>query len=109
METIAESNLTLLEHHFSAINYAVFGGMLALSALIGVYFGFVSKKKQNNTIEYLLGGRTMSYFPIGFSLITSQISGTTLLAVPAEIYAFGSEYVWSVFSSVLVRTRDQKT
>lgn len=54
---------------FTAIDYTIFGIMLALSALIGVYFGFISKKKQNNTNEYLLGGKQMNFFPIAASLI----------------------------------------
>lgn len=90
------------EKHFSAINYAAFGCMLALSAFIGIYFGFISKKKQNNTVEYLLGGKTMNFFPIAASLISSHISGATFLAVPAEVYAFGSEYVLSVICALLV-------
>lgn len=67
--------VTESEHHFSAVNYAVFGGMLGLSALIGVYFGFIAKKKQDTTEEYLLGGRKMNFFPIAASLIASHISG----------------------------------
>lgn len=54
---------------FSTFDYTIFGIMLALSALIGVYFGFISKKKQNNTNEYLLGGKQMNFFPIAASLI----------------------------------------
>ena len=54
---------------FTTIDYTIFGIMLALSALIGVYFGFISKKKQNNTNEYLLGGKKMNFFPIAASLI----------------------------------------
>lgn len=90
------------DRHFSLVNYVVFGCMLALSMFIGVYFGFIAKKKQNSTVEYLLGGKTMSFFPIAASLISSHISGATLLAVPAEVYAFGSQYVVSVFCAVLV-------
>lgn len=89
--------------HFSAVNYGVFGSMLALSALIGIYFGFISKKKQDNTVEYLLGGKKMNFFPIAASLIASHISGATFLAVPAEVYAFGSEYVLSTICAILVR------
>lgn len=88
---------------FSAVNYSVFGFMLFLSAMIGVYFGFFAKKKQDNTVEYLLGGKKMNFFPIAASLIASHISGATFLAVPAEVYAFGSEYVLSVICAILVR------
>lgn len=77
--------------------------MLLLSALIGVYFGFISKKKQNNTSEYLLGSKKMGFFPVAASLIASHISASTLLALPAEIYHFGSEYIWSIASAILVR------
>lgn len=90
------------ETQFSAVNYVVFGCMLTLSALIGIYFGFISKKKQNNTVEYLLGGKTMNFFPIAASLISSHITGSTFLAVPAEVYAFGSEYVLGVICALLV-------
>ncbi|CRK94412.1 CLUMA_CG007919, isoform A [Clunio marinus] len=80
----------------------VFGFMLGLSALIGIYFGFISKKKQDNTVEYLLGGKTMSFLPVAASLIASHISGATFLAVPAEVYSFGSEYALSGISTVLL-------
>lgn len=88
--------------YFSAVNYVVFGGMLALSAFIGIYFGFFAKKKQDNTVEYLLGGKKMNFFPIAASLIASHISGATFLAVPAEVYAFGSEYVLSTLCAMVV-------
>jgi len=54
---------------FSWIDYLVFGGMLLFSALIGVYFAFFAKQKQNTTNEYLMGGKTMGIFPISMSLI----------------------------------------
>lgn len=54
---------------FSFLDYSLFAIMLGMSALIGVYFGFISKKKQNNTTEYLLGGKKMNFFPIAASLI----------------------------------------
>lgn len=53
---------------FGWLDYTLFSLMLAMSALIGVYFGFFGKK-QDTTIEYLLGGKTMSIFPIAMSLI----------------------------------------
>lgn len=72
------------------------------SALIGIYFGFISKNKQNNTEEYLLGGKQMNFFPIAASLIASHISGITLMSIPAEMYANGSQYMVMVISAVAV-------
>lgn len=51
---------------FSPYDYALFGGMLVVSALVGVYFGCYKKQKTAN--DYLLGGRNMGVFPIATSL-----------------------------------------
>ncbi|CAH0390612.1 unnamed protein product [Bemisia tabaci] len=82
-------------------DWCVFGGMLLLSSAIGVYFAFFSKKKQDTTSEYLMGGRTMPIFPISMSLIASYISGITLLGTPAEIYVYGSQAYMGVISDIL--------
>lgn len=87
---------------FTAFDYGLFGLMLLLSAAIGIYFGFFAKRKQNTTTEYLLGGKDMKFFPIAASLIASHINGFTMLAVPAEVYAHGSEYSLCVISAVIV-------
>lgn len=87
---------------FTSFDYALFGVMLLVSAAIGIYFGFFAKRKQDNTTEYLLGGKKMKFFPIAASLIASHINGFTMLAVPAEVYAHGSEYSLCVISAVLV-------
>lgn len=55
--------------YFDWLDYLVFGAMLLLSALIGIYFAFFASKKQNTTSEYLMGGKTMGMFPISMSLI----------------------------------------
>ncbi|XP_046396026.1 sodium-coupled monocarboxylate transporter 1-like [Ischnura elegans] len=77
---------------FGVLDYAVFVGLLAMSALIGVYFAFFAKQKQNTTQEYLMGGKTMGVFPISMSLIASYISGVSSLGVPAEVYTYGTQY-----------------
>ncbi|XP_017772841.1 PREDICTED: sodium-coupled monocarboxylate transporter 2-like [Nicrophorus vespilloides] len=76
---------------FSLMDYSLFGLMLASSAMIGVYFGFFSKK-QNTADEYLLGGKDMNVVPIALSLIACNISGITILAVPADVYLYGYQY-----------------
>lgn len=59
----------VVKKYFDAIDYVVFAVMLVVSALIGVYFAFFAKVKQNTTSEYLMGGKTMGIFPISMSLI----------------------------------------
>lgn len=56
---------------FDAVDYTIFIGLLSFSALIGIYYGFIAKRKQDNRNEYLLASRTMKLFPIAVSLIVS--------------------------------------
>ncbi|XP_053624569.1 sodium-coupled monocarboxylate transporter 1-like [Plodia interpunctella] len=84
--------------YFDWLDYVVFGAMLLLSALIGVYFAFFASKKQNTTAEYLMGGKTMGMFPISMSLIASYISGISLLGLPAEMYTYGTQ-LWTIVLS----------
>lgn len=55
--------------YFDIFDYIVFAAMLIVSSLIGVYFAFFARVKQNTTSEYLMGGKTMGIFPISMSLI----------------------------------------
>lgn len=57
------------DERFDILDYCVFGGMLLASALIGVYFAFFAKQKQNTTKEYLMGGKKMGTFPMSMSLV----------------------------------------
>lgn len=59
---------------FDVVDYVVFAAMLILSALIGVYFAFFAKSKQNTTAEYLMGGKKMGIFPISMSLVARYVN-----------------------------------
>ncbi|XP_066587928.1 sodium-coupled monocarboxylate transporter 1-like [Prorops nasuta] len=85
---------------FGWTDYTLFAGLLGISIAIGVYFGFFSKK-QDNTTEYLLAGKSMSFIPVSMSLIASHISGVSLLAIPSEVYQYGSQYAACVFTSII--------
>ena len=52
---------------FGWTDYLLFIGLLGVSLLIGVYFGFFSK--QDSAAEYLFGGKTMSYIPVAISIL----------------------------------------
>ena len=49
-----------------------------------------------------MGGKKMNFFPIAASLIASHISGITLMSIPAEVYANGTQYTIMVISAVVV-------
>lgn len=54
---------------FTSYDYGTSVVLLTFSALIGVYYGFIAKQKQNNPTEYLLGSKSIGLFPISISLI----------------------------------------
>lgn len=56
------------EVSFSWYDYVFFCVMLALSAIIGIYFGCFGTK-QSSESEYLLGNKKMKVIPISLSLI----------------------------------------
>lgn len=70
-------------------NYAVFSGMLVVSALIGI---FIWMKGQSTPEEILLGGRSLSVLPVTSSIVATFISALTLLGIPAETYFQGTQY-----------------
>ncbi|XP_055904619.1 sodium-coupled monocarboxylate transporter 2-like [Eupeodes corollae] len=89
------------EFTFGIEDYTILILMLALSTGIGIYFAFFSVK--NNTVnEYLLGGKRMTTWPIAISLIASQLSGISVIAIPAEMYSFGFTYVFIVSSMIVI-------
>ncbi|XP_052867418.1 sodium-coupled monocarboxylate transporter 2-like [Anopheles cruzii] len=88
---------------FSVEDYTVFAIMLGVSTAIGVYFGIFQRKKNQTTEEYLLGGRKMKTFPIAISLIASQLSGVSIMSVPAEMYSYGAQY-WIIAPTMLIIT-----
>ncbi|KAG7201898.1 hypothetical protein KM043_004612 [Ampulex compressa] len=85
---------------FGWTDYTLFTALLGISMLIGIYFGCFGKK-QDNTTEYLLGGKTMSCFPVSMSLIASHISGVSLIGIPSEVYQYGTQYAACIFTSFI--------
>ncbi|XP_045447639.1 sodium-coupled monocarboxylate transporter 1-like [Melitaea cinxia] len=79
---------------FSWVDYLVFVFMLAISAFVGVYWGFF--KKQTTQNDYLLGGRNMKVVPVSMSLVASFVSGITLLGSPTEVYMYGTQYAYII-------------
>ncbi|TDG43088.1 hypothetical protein AWZ03_010504 [Drosophila navojoa] len=82
---------------FSITDYSIFLFLLSVSAAIGLYFGLYSKSR-NTTDEYLRGGKKMQALPIAISLVSSQLSGVSIMSIPAESYTFGLNYIFGVLA-----------
>ena len=77
--------------NFGVWDYVVFGGMLAISLAIGLYYGFTGGKQKTNK-EFLLADRNMNPIPVAMSLVASFISAVTVLGTPAEVYINGTMF-----------------
>ncbi|XP_035221456.1 putative sodium-dependent multivitamin transporter isoform X2 [Stegodyphus dumicola] len=86
--------LSRQELMLSVMDYIVIGAMLLFSSGIGVYFRF-SGGKQRTTHEFLLAGRNMSVLPVAFSVMASGKSAITYLGVPADMYVYGTYFVFT--------------
>lgn len=92
--------------YFHWIDWLVFALMLFVSAAAGLWH--FRRTQKSNTQDYLLGGRSLGFFPVSASLVASFISGVTILGTPAEIYNFGTQYWITIisifFSGIVVAT-----
>ncbi|XP_046560759.1 putative sodium-dependent multivitamin transporter, partial [Haliotis rubra] len=80
-------------HTFGKWDYAVFGVMVAVSVSIGIYHAIVGRHGKLD--EYLLAGRSMTFFPVALSLIATFTSTITMLGVSAEAYSHGIMWILS--------------
>lgn len=91
-------------------DYLVFGILLGMYVLIGVYQAVKNaffSKKQEDTEEFLVGGRSMSIIPVALSILSAFLSAILILGTPAEIYTEGTQYwmyVWGQMFSVILAT-----
>ena len=78
---------------FGTIDYVVFGCMLGISVLIGIYHAFAGGTKKT-TKEFLIASGSMNPIPVAMSLVASFISAITVLGTPGEMYVYGTMYWW---------------
>ncbi|BFG04117.1 putative sodium-dependent multivitamin transporter [Drosophila madeirensis] len=76
---------------FDAWDAAVLISILAISALIGIYYRYTGGK-QKTTKEYLMADQSMTTFPVSFSLMASFMSAISLMGVSNESYQFGTMF-----------------
>ena len=76
---------------FALADWAVFLGMLIVSASIGVYHALTGGK-QKTTGEFLMGNRKMKILPVAVSILVSFLSAILILGAPAEMYTKGTQY-----------------
>lgn len=100
LDEVISMAVPVTTNSFHWADYLVFALTLVISAVIGIYYAYKDKKRQNSA-EFLLGGRKMSTFPVTLSLMASFLSAVMVLGVPTEIFAHGTMYWLIAFSNIL--------
>src|SRR5437763_13959466 len=83
-----------LPTNFTVLDALIVAAYLAMLTLIGVYFS----RRQKNLEEYFLASRTMSWLPIGMSLMAALNSGMDYLMQPSWLIIYGLVGIIGVFS-----------
>lgn len=91
----------MTEGGFTVSDYVAFGVLCTASCVGGIWYSAVGSRTKAvvDIKDYLLGGKSMSTFPVAMSLIASYVSGVTILGTPAEIYNYGTQY-WLVIVGI---------
>ncbi len=67
---------------FSLLDSVIVISYLLGVTLIGVYIG----RKQTSSRDYFLGGKEMSWWSVGFSIVASETSTLTFISIPGLAY-----------------------
>nr|AKN21416.1 slc5a-1 [Schmidtea mediterranea] len=90
----------MITFHWS--DYFIFGLLLLIYAVIGLYFKFKYDYgfKRNKTVikEYFLANRKMGLIPVTASILVSFMSAISILGTVSEVYVSGIEYAVIGFS-----------
>ncbi len=67
---------------------------IAIYLLMMIFIGASFMKKNENSEDYFLGGRSLNGFVAALSAGASDMSGWMLMGLPGSIYALGTGQVW---------------
>jgi solute:Na+ symporter, SSS family len=74
-----------------------------LAYLLGIsVIGSLFYKSKSTAKEYFLGGRAMSWLPVGISIIAADLSAITVMGNPAWSYQHNLEIIWQALGYLLM-------
>lgn len=81
------------------VDYAIIFFYLLGVTIIGIYIG----GKQKNAKDYFLGGKEMSWWSVGFSIVASETSTLTFISIPGLAYKSNMFFLQLVFGYFIGR------
>ncbi|MEQ1840923.1 MAG: hypothetical protein ABL994_10970 [Verrucomicrobiales bacterium] len=90
-----------LHQFFTPLDWAVVAGYLLLTTVIG----HLMRGKQASIKDFFLGGRSLPWPAVTGSIIATEISGVTFIAVPGSVMALQGDFTylqWAI-GSILAR------
>jgi len=85
--------------NFSALDYAI-----VIVYLIGsIVFGIIKAGKIKNTKDYFLGGKNLSWWSVGFSIVASETSTLTFISIPGLAYKSNMMFMQLIFGYFIGR------
>lgn len=82
---------------FSLLEYGILAGYLLLVAILGASF----YRRKATARDYFLGGRSMSWLPVGISIVAADLSAITLMGVPGWAFRNDLQLNWTFFGTLL--------
>jgi SSS family transporter len=71
--------------------------VLGATILLIVVYGLWKSGTNKNIDQFLMGGRSLSWYHIGFSVMATQASAITFLSAPGQAYSDGMRFVQFYF------------
>src|SRR5258706_12530269 len=84
---------------FAAVDYAIVASYLVGVTLAGVWIA----GRQTSSRDYLLGGKDMAWWSVGFSIVASETSTPTFISVPGLPYRGNLHFLQLAFGYFLGR------
>jgi SSS family solute:Na+ symporter len=80
------------------LDYVIILIYLIATGLLGSSF----YRRRSTAREYFLGGRSMSWLPVGISVIAADLSAITVMGTPAWAYSHNLELMWNSVGYLIV-------
>src|SRR3989441_11108753 len=79
--------------HFALLDY-----LIVIIYLIGVTSaGIIISGRQRNSKDYFLGGKQLSWWSVGFSIVASETSTLTFISIPGLAYKSNMHFLQVAF------------